>query len=367
MKKRFFLKLLSITSAAMAIVILFILFGSTEKTYGFDKNSSVYEKMNQRKPVSYLVIGDSIGRGSGAEHPAMRWFKILERRFFIENGIRLNGEYIVQSGATAFEGLYKLTSHQENSPVDLIFIVFGENDRKYMNADEFGRIYEALIREAKALHPNAELITITESSLTFENFAKQIAAISSHYQASNIDMRPVFRASGFTAKELTRDLVHPNGKGYQLYSDTIYSKLWNNAGNSKKIALLAPPLYDNSFQGFHEIITPNRQNEFVPQGLFLASNHIGAIVEYDFTGTFVGAKVLRGPAGGIFNVYIDDKFVTSLSTWWPFDKERALYIASGLADGPHKIRIEVSEKNSPYTTKTETLIRISSIITNKTQ
>ncbi|PLS16245.1 SGNH/GDSL hydrolase family protein [Bacillus sp. M6-12] len=367
MKNRFILMLLSITSATMAIVILFILFGSTEKTYGFDKNSSVYEKMNHKKAISYLVIGDSIGRGSGTENPAMRWFKILERRFFIEDAIRLKGDYIVQSGATAFEGLYKLTSHKENRPVDLIFFVFGENDRKYMQAGEFGHLYESLMRQAKTLHPNAELITITESSLTFDDFAKQIAAITGHYQAASIDMRPVFQASGYTAEELTRDLVHPNEKGYQLYSDTIYSKLWENASNNKKPAILPPPLYEDSFLGFQEVMKPDRLDGFVPKGSFLESHHTGAVLEYEFSGSLVGAKVLRGPDGGIFNVYIDDKFITSLSTWWPFEKERSLYIASSLADGPHNIRIEVSERKSPYTKTAKSFIRISSIISNKTE
>lgn len=45
-------------------------------------------------------------------------------------------QLVVQSGATAFEGLYKLKNSLSNN-IDLVFIVFGENDRKYMDDKQF--------------------------------------------------------------------------------------------------------------------------------------------------------------------------------------------------------------------------------------
>lgn len=90
------------------------------------------------------------------------------------NDIPLHGDYVVQSGSTAFEGLFKLSQRRKHDHKDLIFFVFGENDRKYMNVDDFTMTYEALMRKAKRLHPNAELFTITESSLKYEEFASAI-------------------------------------------------------------------------------------------------------------------------------------------------------------------------------------------------
>ncbi|WP_090990358.1 SGNH/GDSL hydrolase family protein [Bacillus sp. OV322] len=352
------------------VILLALLTGSLffqkeQKTYGFQEKENVYEKYNHHTPIRYLVIGDSIGRGSGAEHASQRWFKLLEKKMYEERHIDMKGDYIVQSGSTAFEGLYKLNSHSAVAKPDLIFIVFGENDRKYMNSDEFGKIYESLIRKAKKDYPTAEIITLTESCLAYEDFARQIALVSKHYQAVNIDMRPVFKDTGLPAEKLTRDLVHPNSRGYRLYADSIYQVIKWNAAKHKKIAVLSSSIHKNPDLLFSTKKKILNKKGFIKNGAYYISGKKGDFLEYSFTGNVLGVNLQRSPDGGEIKVFIDGKPVTIMSTWWPFQRKRPLYITTQLSNGHHTARFETTgSKTANHKTK-NSIIRISSIITNK--
>ncbi|WP_409301206.1 GDSL-type esterase/lipase family protein [Peribacillus sp. SCS-155] len=349
----------------LIVISAIFAFQKSIKTYGYDRTLNVYKKIEQQRPLKYVVIGDSIGRGAGAEHPDLRWFKILERKMFAESGSRMAGEYFVQSGATAFEGLNKLSKAAINTKTDLVFIVFGENDRKYMTSSDFSIFYESLIRKAKSIYPSAEILTITESCLKYPDFAKVIARLSAHYQAAHVDMRPIFQKSGLPEKALTADLIHPNGKGYQLYADTVYRRLMAGLANQKQIASLKPSL---NIETFEKYVTSNHfhlnKGFSYKHGLF-TSNQKGSVLEADFNGNILGVKVLRSPSGGVVNVYIDGRFKTKLNTWWPFPRERQLYIANGLSPGSHTVRFEFLGEKMRENHAPVPQINISSIIVNK--
>ncbi|MBA9027701.1 MULTISPECIES: SGNH/GDSL hydrolase family protein [Bacillaceae] len=345
-----------------SILFVFLL---NQKTYGNETLPNVYEKIKTNKPIRYLVIGDSIGRGSGAATPEERWFVRLENMMKQKENIKISGDYIVQSGATAFEGLYNFSQTTIKEPPDLVFIVFGENDRKYMSANDFGEIYEALVRKVKTRFPNAEIFTITESSLTFYDFADEIMKISRHYGTAHLDMRPVFAKSGLSMEQLTKDFIHPNGIGYQLYANEIYSQLLSHTIEDKVIAPLSIPLYRQKDLNLIKINKPSRINGFNHSSLGFVSELKGNYIEYDFTGTILGGIFLRTPIGGKLDVFIDGNYTTTIDTWWPFSKERYLYITNGLSNGIHKVRFETSGTKSLMNLTGKADVHIISIITNK--
>ena len=96
-------------AAIATILLISYILQKVPKTYGSDDSINVYQKFQSGQPIQYLVIGDSIGRGSGAEEPNLTWFKQLENKMSEANDIPLHGDYVVQSGSTAFEGLFKLS------------------------------------------------------------------------------------------------------------------------------------------------------------------------------------------------------------------------------------------------------------------
>lgn len=341
------------------IISMFYLLIHSKKT-----ERNIYEKITDGKKVDYLIVGDSIGRSSGASNNQRKWFQLVERSLTKKYGGSFTRHLVVQSGATAFEGLYKLKNNLSKD-LDLVFIVFGENDRKYMDNKQFYFFYQALIDEIVIRNPQAELVTITESSLDNEDFIHVIKELSQNYYATNIDMRIPFRDSGLSTDRLTKDLVHPNDYGYYLYAQEVIDTIEKAIDKKKTVLTSSIPvnevksLHMNTIYPYHSIDSSFRNVKG-----YYTSNKIGANMEYRFTGSFLGVNVIRSEKGGMMDVFIDDNYVTTISTWWPFKKERSLYVASGLTDRNHTVKFQISADKSRYNITDQHLIQISSIITN---
>lgn len=352
-------KKISSISLLVAAVIAFLVIQSEHYR---SKNLTVYEKIEEGSKFNYLIIGDSIGRGAGAENIDLRWYSHLEVLLKDFTGSRARRNMLVQSGATSFEGIYKLQKSPKFRDIDLIFIVFGENDRKFMNPEQFTFFYEKLIRNAKERYPDSEIITIIESPLKQEQFAEAIKRVSGHYGTKPVDMRIPFKQSGMLTEQLTTDTVHPNGKGYQLYATSILELIKNNIKIDAEIASLPKPLTKGqSFYLYEKKHLSARKGFTIENGINI-SRRAGDYVEYEFEGSILGVKATRSPDGGMLKVFIDGEYVRTISTWWPFTRERYLYIASGLDKGRHTVRFETAVNVSPNNTSEKSVTQISSII-----
>ena len=294
---------------------------------------NVYEKITMKKAVNYLIVGDSIGRGAGVDNSNLTWFSQWEAQMKKNYGIDLYRHSIVQSGATAFEGLYLFKKASKPTSVDLVILIFGENDRKYMSAKQFSSFYEALILEIKNLYPKAELMTITESCLNDISFANTIEKLANHYQANHVDMRIPFQNSGKTTAQLSDDLTHPNGLGYRLYADALLVAIEKSIQGDKQLATLQEPLTINSDMKLQEIKQYKEKNgPFLKLNSYYSTREKGSSLSYQFTGSNLGVKVLKSEEGGEMDVFIDGQFVRRISTWWPIRRERMIYITSDLPD-----------------------------------
>lgn len=367
MKKTTALFLLFIGSVISIFLMSFSLSRNLTLQQKTKEDKTIYKKIADGDSLSYLIIGDSIGRGSGASEKKYKWNKVLERKMKESHNITMRGDTLVQSGATAFEGLFKLQADKNyfSKKYDVIFILFGENDRKYMNSHDFSIIYEALIRSAKDKHPNAEIVTITENPLRDKDFVDAIKKISDHYHAAHIDMITAFSSYPKSSVALTVDDVHPNDEGYRIYADTIYDKLMENTSVTKRIAELTVPIYADSNFSFDVLDQFNEQEGFIKENDYYVSHQKGSFIEYSFHGSTVGVKLLRTPEGGNVDVYIDGEFYTTLSTWWPIVKERYLYISNNLTPGLHTIRFVTTGDASINNVTSRNVVRLSSIILNR--
>ncbi|WP_428908424.1 GDSL-type esterase/lipase family protein [Niallia sp. Krafla_26] len=322
------------------------------------ENLTLYEKINTGKDIHYLIIGDSIGRGAGVKVRSFTWFNQWEKLMKHHYNLNLTRHSIVQSGATTFEGLYLFNRENNQRPADLIFLIFGENDRKYMNVHQFSLFYESLLSKAKQVYPNAEIITITESCLTNESFADVIKQLSAQYQTKHVDMRIPFQQSNYSAEQLTIDLVHPNQKGYQLYAEELVKVIKPETYKGQK------PSIDQSIQPltFKELSSYKRKDHsFIQRNNDFVSNEPGSSITYSFSGKHLGVKVWVGKNQGDIDVFIDQQYIRTISTNWPIEKYRGLYIESNLSEGDHEVKFVYSKKNSTKYKK-KTNIQISSII-----
>lgn len=346
----------------IAAVVYFLVF-QTEHYLSDDLN--VYEKVADGSAINYLVIGDSIGRGAGAESTELRWYSQFEVLLKDYSGSRSRRNMVVQSGATAFEGIYKFQNAPRFRDIDLIFISFGENDRKYMDQEQFTFFYEKLIRNAKERYPGAEIITFIESPLKQEQYADAIKRVSVHYGAKSLDMRVPFNETGMLTEQLTTDMVHPNGKGYELYAYSILKLIKKNIKSDAEIAGLPKPLMNNGSFNLAEKKHIAARKGFKREYGVEVSKNPGDYLEYEFFGPILGVTAIRSEIGGKMNVFIDGEYVRTVSTWWPFTRERYLYIASGLESGRHTVRFETLKDASIRNTSEKSIIQISSIIVAK--
>jgi lysophospholipase L1-like esterase len=328
---------------------------------------NVYEKIAEGRTYHYLIIGDSIGRSSGAESQERRWFNQLEVLVKDRYGADGRRQAVVQSGATAFEGIYKLQKASRSEAMDLIFIVFGENDRKYMDPKDFSFFYEKLLNNARTLYPTAEVITFIESSLKQENYAEVIRQLSAKYGAKSLDMRIPFQNSGKLTEQLTTDTIHPNGLGYQLYASTVFEYIDHTINREPASPSKNETLEDDAFFQL-DVGTKIASNKgfLYDQGLYV-SNNAGDVLEYDFSGTMLGVNTVRNPAGGTMNVYIDGKFIRTISTWWPFTRDRHIYITRGLDNTQHTVRFEAVKGGSANNRGERSILKISSIIVEESK
>ena len=82
-------------------------------------------------------------------------------------------------------------------------------------------------------------------------------------------------------------------------------------------------------------------------GTFMASDARGAFARLSFTGTGVALRSLRGPAMGKAEVWLDGALVKVVDLYAPAPAFVTVQLASGLADGPHTVRIVVLGARRP--------------------
>ncbi|WP_455675334.1 SGNH/GDSL hydrolase family protein [Pradoshia sp.] len=353
-KRKTFLILTSLVSA-IAILLL-----SLKPDTAIMDDQTLYEKLNNGNTIYYLVVGDSIGRGAGAESRRDSWYAQLERLIKKRYGADMQGQHISQSGATAFEGLYKLKNTELIYPADIIFLVFGENDRKYMEPEEFAKHYELLVREAKVRAPKAEIITFIESPLAVQEFANQIQAVSSHYGATAIDMRKAYRQSGAEVKSLNRDQVHPNGKGYELYAKTILQTL--DEFPNRKAPSTKEALYVQEDAPLHVTTSIETQQGFLYKEPYWTTGKKGSSIRYKVQGNTIGAIIKRNPNGGMVDVFIDRRYYRTINTNWPLVKERYIIIAAGIESGSHQIEFITNDHGHRFNGLDEKPFQLAGVI-----
>ena len=337
-------------------------FINDQKEVKGDHHLSLYEKIWTKKDIHYLIIGDSIGRGAGVENQSSTWFNQWEKLMNDHYGIRAKRRSIVQSGATAFEGLYLFNHRRNNNPADLIFLIFGENDRKYMSSTQFSLIYESLLSKTKQIYPNAEIVTITESCITDQSFADAIKISSEKYQTKHVDMRIPFKQSDYPTEQLTTDRVHPNHKGYQLYAKELIKALNPEMNLGRQLTTKVKSIQPLKFKEITSYI--KKDDRFFRRSEDYCSNQPGSSITYTFSGKHLGVKAWVGKNQGEIDVYIDHRYIRTISSNWPIEKYRVLYIESGLPEGQHDVTFVYSSKNS-LKYKVNPSIQISSIIVAK--
>ena len=183
------------------------------------KTENVYTKIAQGQPISILVVGDSIGAGSGASKPEFNFANRLKSALQQKYSVTATVVNVSMGGNTTYAPLIRVFKLIKSHNFDLVIICSGQND----HISSLGKYYEALVRNIKTKYPNAEIISILQSSQkTYTDKIKTIQKIAQHYNIPTADtIIPFTNGENGTYSSLTVDGIHPTNKGYALYAQTL--------------------------------------------------------------------------------------------------------------------------------------------------
>ena len=136
-------KSVKVLSGALAVVLagMFVLQSgnmsvavrrATEKNY-YDANEcyrydlDFYEKLKNKEDVNVLIIGDSIGEGSGGEYGQL-WFQLLENAVEKEYGVKYRTRNVSFGGNVAYCGYVSSKIFADGTDYDLAVLCYSQND-----------------------------------------------------------------------------------------------------------------------------------------------------------------------------------------------------------------------------------------------
>lgn len=206
--------------------------------------SNVYARLSKGLPVNILIVGDSIGAGSGCSRPENSWVSLvtayLEEKY--NTDIYINN--ISMGGCDSLCGYVRVKELRDNIDYDLAIVCYGQND----SPEQFDIFYESIIRAVCQKYTKCSVISIQESSQkTYTEKMKAISTIASYYGIPVVDTIAPFR-KGNTNQEiddfynmLTADGIHPNDAGHAVYARQIENTIDKMVSSHADTEINLPP------------------------------------------------------------------------------------------------------------------------------
>ncbi|MCR1974889.1 SGNH/GDSL hydrolase family protein [Clostridium sporogenes] len=198
------------------------------------ENLYLYEKINNKKEITMLSIGDNMANSSSVEEKD-KWHNNIKKYIEDTYKIKVDTKVIWKEKSKIDEALdnYKKA---ETKNYDLIFITLGEYNIGYEPTEKLASRYEELIKEIIKNNSKSDLYLIVQSSIRLDkNYPEAIIKIANHYNLNIVDMRRAFKNSNENYITLTTDGILPNKKGYNLYTKEIIKSLEKNIKSQKVI------------------------------------------------------------------------------------------------------------------------------------
>lgn len=188
-------------------------------------DDSFYQKLADCFDVNVLIVGDSIGAGSGTETDGQQWFKQLQSYLRTLNKASVSVTNVSMGGNTSYAGYVRTMDLNDDVDYDLAIICYGQNDR----TDGFSTYYESIIQAIRNKYPDCSIISILESSQReYTEKMTTIKSICEHYDIPVADTIAAFNDSDKVYDGLTNDGVHPNDAGQEIYYETVKAVIDEN-------------------------------------------------------------------------------------------------------------------------------------------
>ena len=189
-----------------------------------DDSQGIYQKLKNGRYVNILIVGDSIGAGTGASGSECQWFSLLTEWMHQTYGVEYTLTNISMGGNTSYAGYARTMILEDGIDYDLAIICYGENDSE----EGFSSNYEAIIRGIREKYTACNMISILESSQkTYTNKMQEIKRLADYYGIPVADTIKAFQESGYQETELAEDGTHPGDAGQKLYFETLRDVILN--------------------------------------------------------------------------------------------------------------------------------------------
>lgn len=280
------------------------------------KKPNFYDKIAQGQPISILVVGDSIGGGSGSTKPEFNFANRLKTALQKKYSVTATIVNVSMGGNTTYAPLIRVFKLPQERNFDLVILCCGEND----HISTLGRYYEALVRNVKTKYPNAEIIsTLQSSQKVYTGKIKTIQSIAQHYNIPTADtIAPFTNGENGEYNTLTADGIHPNNKGYAIYAKVLENLIATNIYKKQAFRLplirkLPIPLFTDSlnyvcFQTFPTNVLTRTENTFTGKITFSKNSSIGMDV-YNIRGT------------NSYKLFINETQIALRRTNWKYNKK----------------------------------------------
>ena len=191
-----------------------------------EKSDSFYQKLADGFDVNGIVVGDSIAQNGQGDNG---WCTLLQNHLRKTYGVRAALTNVSMGGNTSYAGYVRTMVLNDDVDYDLAIICYGQND----GIDGFSTNYESIIRAIRSKYPDCSIISILESSQrTYTEKMTTIQNICEHYSIPVADTIDAFNNSGKAYDDLTKDGVHPNDAGQEIYFETVKAVIDDNVAAS---------------------------------------------------------------------------------------------------------------------------------------
>lgn len=199
-----------------------VLEAEAERLAALEAIDTFYQKLHDGFDVNILVIGDSIGAGSGGT-AGNRWYELLESG--IEETYEVNAHItnISMGGNTSYAGYVRTMALDDGIDYDLAILCYGQND----SVIDFDLYYESIIRAVSSKYADCNMIAILESSQ--KEYTEKMVVVQEICEYYGIPVADTIAAySEYNYDDLVTDGVHPNDEGYRLYYREVMNAIVEN-------------------------------------------------------------------------------------------------------------------------------------------
>lgn len=216
------------------------------EAYKRNDESSCYERLRKGLSVNMLVVGDSIGEGSGSSGVEHTWPALVSDYLSQRYNSEVQYTNVSMGGCASLCGYVRTNAVMDEKCYDLAIICYGQNDSE----EDFGLYYESIIRALRAKYPEIDIICIQESAQREYTYKmKVIEEIAAHYECPVVDTIAPFSED---YDSLVADGIHPNDEGYKIYASEIEKTIDRMAEQRKPVNKKIEPYDDRVrlFDGF---------------------------------------------------------------------------------------------------------------------